>query len=89
MNIKKIKNIANAKINFCKKIKTLRDWIAYLDENQLLEVSTADIEGIVEWTQKAMSNAISRDKMANWASILSVSGAQWALESEDVFRSFS
>ena len=48
------------------KIKELRDWVAYLDGNQLPDVPETNITKIVNWSQKAMLNPIYKRDMANW-----------------------
>ena len=47
------------------KIKEIRDWVAYLDGNQLPDVPKTNITEIVDWSQKAMLNPISKRDMAN------------------------
>ena len=47
------------------KIKELRDWVAYLDGNQLPDVPETNITEIFDWSQKAMLNPISKRDMAN------------------------
>ena len=66
MNIERVKDIAKCKNRkLYKKIKKLRDWVAYLDGNQLPDVSETNITEIVDWSQKAMLNPISKRDMAN------------------------
>ena len=48
------------------KIIELRDWVAYLDGNQLPEVPETNITEIVQWAQKEMLNPISKHNLANW-----------------------
>ena len=67
MNIERVKDITKCKNGkLYKKIKELRDWVAYLDGNQLPDVPETNITEIVDWSQKAMLNPISKRDMANW-----------------------
>ena len=66
MTIERVKDITKCKNKkLYKKVKELRDWIVYLDGNQLPEVPETKITAIIEWAQKAMLNPISKHDMEN------------------------